>query len=57
MSERSEVLPYDTAEVMSKFGFGLHHVQLPIPPGSEDQCREFYVDVLGMTEVRMTPAV
>ena len=29
----------------------LHHVQLAIPPGSEAQCRAFYVGVLGWTEV------
>ena len=29
----------------------LHHVQLAIPPGSEAQCRAFYVDVLGWVEV------
>ena len=30
---------------------GLDHVQLAIPPGSEDTCREFYVGLLGMTEL------
>ncbi|KAA2263041.1 glyoxalase [Solihabitans fulvus] len=34
---------------------GLHHVQLTIPPGSEQECRRFYVDVLGMSEVRKPP--
>jgi hypothetical protein len=28
--------PYGTAEATSAFGLGLHHVQLAIPPGSED---------------------
>jgi catechol 2,3-dioxygenase-like lactoylglutathione lyase family enzyme/GNAT superfamily N-acetyltransferase len=37
------------------FGLGLHHVQLAIPAGSEDACREFYVAVLGMTEVEKPP--
>ena len=36
--------------------FGLHHVQLAIPAGSEDACRGFYVDLLGMVEVEK-PAV
>ena len=31
--------------------FGLHHVQLTCPPGSEDTLRKFYVNVLGMSEV------
>ncbi|MFD0559784.1 catechol 2,3-dioxygenase-like lactoylglutathione lyase family enzyme [Stackebrandtia endophytica] len=31
--------------------FGLHHVQLTCPPGSEDTLRKFYVDVIGLTEV------
>ncbi len=30
---------------------GIDHVQLAIPPGAEDRCRGFYIDVLGMTEV------
>jgi catechol 2,3-dioxygenase-like lactoylglutathione lyase family enzyme len=30
-------------------GFGLHHVQLAVPAGSEDACRAFYVGVLGLT--------
>ena len=28
----------------------LDHVQLAIPPGSEDECRDFYIKILGMTE-------
>ncbi len=28
----------------------LHHVQLAIPPDSEDLCRAFYCDLLGWTE-------
>jgi catechol 2,3-dioxygenase-like lactoylglutathione lyase family enzyme len=31
--------------------FGLDHVQLAIPPGSEDRARAFYVGVLGLREV------
>jgi catechol 2,3-dioxygenase-like lactoylglutathione lyase family enzyme len=30
----------------------LDHVQLAIPPGSEDRLRPFYVGLLGMTEVK-----
>jgi catechol 2,3-dioxygenase-like lactoylglutathione lyase family enzyme len=30
---------------------GIDHVQLAIPPGGEDQTRDFYVGVLGMTEL------
>jgi len=37
--------------------YGLHHVQLAIPPGAEDACRAFYVDVLGMTEVEKPPVL
>ncbi|WP_345409148.1 hypothetical protein [Nonomuraea salmonea] len=50
-------LPYDTTEATSDHGLGLHHVQLAIPPGSEDECRRFYVDVLGMTELRKPPVL
>ena len=34
----------------------LHHVQLAIPPGGEDQCRAFWGGLLGMTELEK-PAV
>lgn len=36
---------------------GLHHVQLAIPPGAEDLCREFWGGVLGMAEVAKPPAL
>ncbi|MET8148790.1 VOC family protein [Actinoplanes sp. NPDC049668] len=39
----------------SELGYGLHHVQLSIPAGSEDACREFYVGKLGMAEVPKPP--
>jgi len=38
-------------KVTSPFAYALHHVLLAIPPGGEDECRPFYIDVLGMTEV------
>lgn len=34
---------------------GLDHVQLAIPPGTEDACRAFYVGLLGMTELVKPP--
>ncbi|MER7080847.1 Catechol 2,3-dioxygenase [Saccharopolyspora kobensis] len=49
--------PDDVAETTSGLGFGLHHVQLSIPPNSEDDCRRFWVDVLGMTETRKPPVL
>jgi catechol 2,3-dioxygenase-like lactoylglutathione lyase family enzyme len=40
------------------FGFArLHHVQLLIPPGGEDDARAFYAGVLGMTEVAKPPVL
>ncbi|MEU3413779.1 glyoxalase [Streptomyces sp. NPDC006658] len=36
---------------------GLHHVQLAIPPGAEDRCREFWAGVLGMTELEKPPVL
>ncbi len=36
---------------------GLHHVQLAIPAGSEDACRRFWGDVVGMTEVTKPDAL
>ncbi|MFB4306222.1 VOC family protein [Actinomadura sp. GTD37] len=41
----------------SLFGYGLHHVQIAIPAGSEDECRAFYVDVLGMAEIKKPPVL
>ena len=39
------------------FGFGLHHVQISLPPGGEDECRTFYVDVLGFVEIPKPPVL
>ncbi|MEP7055810.1 MAG: VOC family protein [Actinomycetota bacterium] len=36
---------------------GLHHVQLAIPPGSEDACRGFWGGILGMAEVEKPPVL
>ncbi|MEU9609309.1 glyoxalase [Streptomyces sp. NPDC048057] len=36
---------------------GLHHIQLAIPPGAEELCREFWGDTLGMTELEKPPAL
>ncbi|MGI9644641.1 MAG: glyoxalase [Ilumatobacteraceae bacterium] len=36
---------------------GLDHVQLAIPVGGEDAAREFYVGVLGLTEVPKPPVM
>ncbi|MFF4574774.1 VOC family protein [Streptomyces sp. NPDC001410] len=33
------------------------HVQLAAPPGSEDDLRAYYADVLGMTEIPKPPAL
>jgi len=46
-----------TSSPVDAFGFGLHHVQLAVPPGSEDACRAFYVGVLGLTEVPKPPVL
>jgi catechol 2,3-dioxygenase-like lactoylglutathione lyase family enzyme len=35
---------------------GLDHVQVAVPPGVEEQSREFYCDVLGMPELEK-PAI
>jgi len=36
---------------------GLHHVQLAIPAESEDDCRRFWGETLGMTELEKPPAL
>lgn len=39
-------------EDLTTFVLGpLHHVQLPMPPGGEEQCRAFWGGVLGMQEL------
>ena len=43
--------------VPASFGFRLQHVQLAIPRGAEDDCRRFYVGVLGLIEVPKPPAL
>ncbi|KAB8182866.1 MULTISPECIES: VOC family protein [Microbispora] len=57
MSDRPQPQPYETTTATSAFGLGLHHVQLALPPGEEEVCRRFYVDVLGMTEIQKPPVL
>jgi catechol 2,3-dioxygenase-like lactoylglutathione lyase family enzyme len=56
-SRRPNALPYETTAATSPFGLGLHHVQLALPPGEEEMCRRFYVDILGMTEIEKPPVL
>ncbi len=35
----------------------IDHVQVAIPPGSEDRCRAFYVDILGLREIEKPEAL
>lgn len=35
----------------------LHHIQLAMPPGREDEARAFFVGVLGMTEIAKPPVL
>ena len=49
--------PYDSAPAGTDLGYGLHHVQLAIPPDGEDACRAFYLGVLGLTEVAKPPVL
>jgi len=40
------------------YGFeGLHHVQLAIPPGSEEVGRAFWAGVLGLSELEKPPVL
>lgn len=39
------------------FGLRLHHVQLAMPAGGEDQARHFYQGLLGLTEVEKPPVL
>lgn len=51
------VQPYEDDAARTTYGFGLHHVQLALPPGGEDVCRAFYVEALGLTEVQKPAAL
>lgn len=51
------VQPYESQPAHTGFGLGLHHVQLALPKGGEDACREFYLGVLGMTEIQKPPVL
>lgn len=43
---------------MSRFSFRqLHHVQLAIPKGGEEECRAFWGGVLGMDELEKPPVL
>ncbi|MEV6400172.1 VOC family protein [Streptomyces sp. NPDC051907] len=64
-NEERETRPAGTPKTAAKpaasaatdYAFGLHHVQLALPPGGEELCRSFYVDVLGMTELEKPPVL
>lgn len=49
--------PGTDTDTGTKFGFGLHHVQISLPPGGEDECRAFYVGVLGFVEIPKPPVL
>jgi catechol 2,3-dioxygenase-like lactoylglutathione lyase family enzyme len=34
---------------------GIDHIQLSMPPGSEDEARAFYIEVLGLREIAKPP--
>lgn len=46
-----DVLVVDDVGTSAAPDFALDHVQLAIPPGSEPAAREYWVDVIGLTEV------
>ncbi|OFR88183.1 hypothetical protein HMPREF2863_00990 [Micrococcus sp. HMSC067E09] len=35
----------------------IHHVQISMPAGQEDEARRFYADALGLTEVQKPPSL
>ncbi|WP_326617701.1 glyoxalase [Streptomyces decoyicus] len=45
-------------QTQESYGFGgLHHVQLAIPAGTEKECRRFWGEILGMTELEKPPVL
>jgi catechol 2,3-dioxygenase-like lactoylglutathione lyase family enzyme len=56
----SQTVPTSAADGHQPEGFTLrpmHHVQLAIPRGGEDQCRAFWGGVLGMSELDKPPVL
>ncbi|THV41765.1 glyoxalase [Glycomyces buryatensis] len=51
----SDAARYRDPRGTSPFSYSLHHVQIAIPPGTEDEARAYYVGNLGMTEVQKPP--
>ena len=49
--------PYESPPSATPVGYALHHVQLALPPGGEQACRDFYVGGLGLTEVAKPPVL
>lgn len=47
-----EAMPYSTTGITTPFSLGLHHTQIPLPEGGEDEARDFYVGILGMVEIQ-----
>ncbi|MGI9016501.1 MAG: hypothetical protein ACR2HR_05240 [Euzebya sp.] len=47
----SDAREYDTTGISTPFVLGLHHTQISLPQGGEDDARAFYVGVLGMVEI------
>lgn len=50
-------LLYRSDPVPTVYGYGIHHVQLAIPPGGEERARAFYVGILGLVEVQKPPVL
>jgi catechol 2,3-dioxygenase-like lactoylglutathione lyase family enzyme len=44
-------------EVMKMSIKGIHHVQVCIPAGAEDEARRFYTEVLGLNEIEKPEAL
>ena len=57
LAEGVDVLVVDDVSLSAAPDFALDHVQLAIPPGSEDTARAFWIDVVGMTETPKPPAL
>lgn len=53
LKTRNTSVTYGADKIFS----GLHHVQLAIAPGTEDQCREFWVGIMGLTELEKPPVL
>jgi catechol 2,3-dioxygenase-like lactoylglutathione lyase family enzyme len=57
MNKPLRVQAYDSTDTATSYGLVPHHLLLAIPRGSEEECRQFYVGILGLHELQKPSAL